>query len=134
MRRCLHILMLLSLGCASALAQEKFPSRAITLVCQFPPGGTADVILRVVAPPISEKIGMPVVVENRPGATGAISAAHVARKTGLAHGADGADAGAGDQPVGLKGVALQPREGFRPDHQRRNRAKPSVRASERPGP
>jgi len=79
MRRCLHILMLLSLGCASALAQEKFPSRAITLVCQFPPGGTADVILRVVAPPISEKIGMPVVVENRPGATGAISAAHVAR-------------------------------------------------------
>ncbi len=50
MRRCLHILMLLSLGCASALAQERFSSRPITLVCPFPPGGTTDVLPRVVAP------------------------------------------------------------------------------------
>ncbi|HJY79312.1 MAG TPA: tripartite tricarboxylate transporter substrate binding protein [Burkholderiales bacterium] len=63
----------------SAWAEDRFPSRPITVVSPFQPGGTADVIARAVAPALSESLGKPVIVENRPGATGAIGAAHVAR-------------------------------------------------------
>ena len=70
---------LLCAACAGTAAQDKFPSRAITLVSAFQPGGTTDVIPRTVAPVLSENLRVPVIVENRPGATGAIGAAHVAR-------------------------------------------------------
>src|SRR4030095_11572016 len=70
------------LACAigtSARAQDRFPSRPITLVSPFQPGGTTDVVSRVVAPVVSESMRTPVLVENRPGATGAIGAAYVAK-------------------------------------------------------
>ena len=62
-----------------ARAQDRFPSRPITLVSPFQPGGTTDVVSRVVAPVVSESMRTPVLVENRPGATGAIGAAYVAK-------------------------------------------------------
>ncbi|HZO03852.1 MAG TPA: tripartite tricarboxylate transporter substrate binding protein [Burkholderiales bacterium] len=71
--------LLLCTACAGAAAQDKFPSRPITLVSPFQPGGSTDVIPRAVAPVISESLRTAVLVENRPGATGAIGAAHVAR-------------------------------------------------------
>jgi tripartite-type tricarboxylate transporter receptor subunit TctC len=70
---------LLLAACASAAAQDKFPTRPITLVSPFQPGGTTDVVCRAVAPVVSESLRTPVIVENRPGATGAIGAAHVAK-------------------------------------------------------
>ena len=70
---------LLYAACAAAVAQDKFPSRPITLVCPFQAGGVIDVISRAVAPIMSESLRTPVIVENRPGATGAIGAAHVAK-------------------------------------------------------
>lgn len=71
--------MLLGAACTGAAAQDKFPSRPITLVSPFQPGGTTDVVPRVLAPVVSESLRTPVIVENRPGATGAIGAAHVAK-------------------------------------------------------
>ena len=71
--------LLLCAACAGVAAQDQFPSRPITLVSPFQPGGTTDVIPRAVAPLLSASLGTPVIVENRPGATGAIGAAHVAR-------------------------------------------------------
>jgi len=56
-------------------AQAPFPSRPITLVVGFPPGGSNDVIARALAPKLSEILGVPVVVENKPGASGAIGTA-----------------------------------------------------------
>jgi tripartite-type tricarboxylate transporter receptor subunit TctC len=73
------IALLLCLACGGAVAQDKFPSRPITLVSPFPPGGMTDVIPRAVAPLMQESLHTPVIVENRPGATGAIGASHVAR-------------------------------------------------------
>jgi len=71
--------MLLSVACAGAAAQDRFPSRQITLVSPFQPGGMTDVVPRVLAPIVSESLRTPVIVENRPGATGAIGAAYVAK-------------------------------------------------------
>jgi tripartite-type tricarboxylate transporter receptor subunit TctC len=71
--------LLLCAAGTSAWAQAGFPSRGITLVSPFQPGGTTDVVARALAPVVSDSLRTPVIVENRPGATGAIGAAHVAR-------------------------------------------------------
>ena len=61
------------------LAQQAFPARAITLVVPFPPGGSTDTIGRIVAQRLSNELGQPVVIDNRPGASTAIGAALVAK-------------------------------------------------------
>ncbi|OVZ57273.1 hypothetical protein CDO44_19465 [Pigmentiphaga sp. NML080357] len=62
-----------------APAQASYPARPLTLVVPFPAGGPTDLIARVLSTKLSESLGQPVAVENRPGATGNIGAAHVAR-------------------------------------------------------
>ena len=55
-------------------AQSAYPTRPITLICPWPPGGGADVQLRMLAKVMTISLGQPVVVENRPGATGSLGA------------------------------------------------------------
>jgi len=56
----------LVLVAAQAAAQD-WPSRRLTLVVPFPPGGASDIVARLVAQPLSEQLKQPVIVENKPG-------------------------------------------------------------------
>jgi tripartite-type tricarboxylate transporter receptor subunit TctC len=67
------------LAAPSILRAQNWPSRPITIVCGFSPGGTTDALARLVAASLSTRLGQPVVVENRTGAAGAIGMTAVAR-------------------------------------------------------
>ena len=67
-----------SAGAAPAAAQT-YPSRPITLVVPFPPGGSATIIARIIADKMSEGLGQQIVVDNRGGAGGSIAARQVAK-------------------------------------------------------
>src|SRR5437868_10297622 len=69
---------LLALGCAIASAQD-YPNRPVRMVVGFPPGGGTDVVARILAPRMSELLGQPIVIDNRPGATGTVAAGQVAK-------------------------------------------------------
>jgi tripartite-type tricarboxylate transporter receptor subunit TctC len=55
--------------------------KPITLLVSYPAGGGADVMARLIAPRMAEALGQPVIVENKPGASGTVAAAQVARAT-----------------------------------------------------
>ena len=63
---------------ASAFAQA-YPSKPIRYIVPFPPGGSSDLIARAIAPKMSERLGQPIVVENRPGAGGMLGVDVVAK-------------------------------------------------------
>ena len=65
-------------GIAHAAAQS-YPSRPITLIARFPAGGPADSIARIIAEPMRDVLGQPVVIENVPGAGGNLGVGRVAR-------------------------------------------------------
>jgi tripartite-type tricarboxylate transporter receptor subunit TctC len=76
MRKLLSVTLLLAAG--AALGQT-YPSKPIRYIVPFPPGGSSDLIARVIAPKMSEKLGQPIVVENRPGAGGMLGVDAVAK-------------------------------------------------------
>src|SRR5918912_1781609 len=73
---------LFTLGALAApgWAQPAYPSKPITWVVGFPPGGGADGVTRLVSAKVSQNVGQPIVVENRPGASSIIAAHYVAQQ------------------------------------------------------
>lgn len=70
----------LALGTAGqAMAQTPWPSKPIRLVVGFPAGGTTDIMARVISQPLAQALGQPVVVDNKPGASGNIGVTEVSR-------------------------------------------------------
>lgn len=65
-------LAVLALCVAGHAAAQDYPNRPIKIIVGFPPGQSVDVVARLVGPPISQSVGQAVVVDNRPGAGGAI--------------------------------------------------------------
>ncbi|WP_164738180.1 Bug family tripartite tricarboxylate transporter substrate binding protein [Frigidibacter oleivorans] len=65
--------------CSAGMAfAQDYPTKPVTLVVGFPPGGSTDIVGRIIADNMSRTLGQPVIVENRPGASGTVGIAHVA--------------------------------------------------------
>ena len=63
----------------AVLAQDRWPSRTVTIVSPYAPGGTNDVVARVVADRLQKALGQAFVIENKPGAAGIVGSQHVMR-------------------------------------------------------
>ncbi|MBK8064352.1 MAG: tripartite tricarboxylate transporter substrate binding protein [Betaproteobacteria bacterium] len=79
MKRIALAVLALCLAGSAAAQSGPWPNRALKLIVPFPPGGGTDLVARSVAAKLSESLGQPVVVENRPGAGGTIGADAVAK-------------------------------------------------------
>jgi tripartite-type tricarboxylate transporter receptor subunit TctC len=78
-------LIALALGLTTSVGALAFPTKPVTLVVPFPPGGSTDLIARTLQPKLQERLGGSVVVDNRAGATGTIGAGQVARAPADGH-------------------------------------------------
>ncbi len=81
MNRIVRIMAGLGFAAVSALAHAQYPARPISMVVPFPPGGTSDSLARILADSVSKSLGVPVVVENKPGAEGQLAAQDVSKAT-----------------------------------------------------
>ena len=82
----MRLLVSLALALCAALAQaQSYPQRAVRVLVGFPPGGGTDIMARFLAPRLSEYLGQPFVVENRPGATTNIASDMVAKSAPDGH-------------------------------------------------
>lgn len=102
-------LLALVLVVPAALGQTDYPNKPIRIVVTFPPGGSTDVVMRMLTPRLNEKLGQQVVVENRPGAGGNIGLAQVAKAS-----ADGYTLGLGAAGGLSANVSLYPQMPFDP--------------------
>ncbi len=79
MRRLLYALLVLGTAASPAVLAQSYPNKPIRYIVPFPPGGTTDILGRIVAQKLQEAWAQAVVVENRPGAGGAVGAEMAAK-------------------------------------------------------
>lgn len=65
--------------CSAAVGATDFPARPITIIVPYPPGGTADILPRMIAERLPDVLKVPVIVQNKPGASGTLGADLVSR-------------------------------------------------------
>ena len=81
MKTLMRIAVALACAFAAPVQAQPWPSKPIRYIVPFAPGGTTDILGRMVAAGLSASLGQPVVVENKPGQAGSIGAAELARAT-----------------------------------------------------
>ena len=80
--RCLGLIALVATALTTAFAQEdpaKYPTRPIHIIVGFTPGGGNDIIARIVGQKLSERLGQPVIIENKPGGGAIVATEYVAK-------------------------------------------------------
>ncbi|QDL36304.1 tripartite tricarboxylate transporter substrate binding protein [Rhodoferax sediminis] len=97
----------LAMPTAAQNAVGDFPIKPIQVVVTFPPGGSSDAVFRMIVPRLNEKLGQPVIVDNRPGAGGNVGLTLVARAP-----ADGYTLGLGAAGALSANVSLYPQMPF----------------------
>jgi len=95
--------------CATLAAAAAYPERPVRFVVPFPPGTTTDVVARLVALRVGDRLGQPIVVDNRSGASGTIGVETVARAA-----ADGYTWGLGTTTTHALALILNPKLGYDP--------------------
>jgi tripartite-type tricarboxylate transporter receptor subunit TctC len=70
------------MACAFSVNAQTYPNKPIRIIIPFPPGNTTDIMSRLIAPKMSERLGQQVIVENRPGASGMLGLDYVAKSPG----------------------------------------------------
>ena len=68
-----------ALAFATAAFAQAWPAKTIKIIVPYPPGGTSDILARAIGPGITAALGQPVIIENKPGATGNVGADFVAK-------------------------------------------------------
>jgi tripartite-type tricarboxylate transporter receptor subunit TctC len=115
-RTLLHLVLaaVAGLWSAAALAQA-YPSQPIKLIVPYPPGGNTDIVARIYAQKLSERVGQPVVIDNRGGAAGALGMGIAAKAPG-----DGYTLVIGDLgslvigPISKPGIGYDPQKDLAP--------------------
>jgi len=107
MRRVAALLVVLALP--GAAAAQVWPAKPIRYIVPFAPGGTTDILARLIAPKLADVFGQPVVVENRPGAAGALGSEMLAKSP-----ADGYTIGGGTISSHAINATLYSKAGLRP--------------------
>ncbi len=75
----------MAFAASSALLAQAFPSKPIRIIVPYPAGGTTDLMARALQEPLQKSLGQPLIIENKPGASGIVAAREVARSTPDGH-------------------------------------------------
>ena len=108
-RQLLFIVASLALVGGTSVHAQVYPTRALRWLSPWPPGGANDIFSRAIAEKLATSLGQPVVVENRPGAAGAIGTAEAARAP-----ADGYVLTLGSSPTHAIAPSLNPKLPYDP--------------------
>jgi tripartite-type tricarboxylate transporter receptor subunit TctC len=104
-----RLLVAVALAAVCGMSAAQYPNKPIRFIVGFPPGGSADPTTRIIGAALSEQMGQPVVVENRPGADSALAAEQVSRMA-----ADGYTIFFGSNSAMTAAVALRKQPAYDP--------------------